>query len=69
MKNAFFETPHNEMKCVLSIKESNFNETRPSALGMSDPNWGPFIHIFVDEKIVSYVVNLVIHIICSQKIG
>ena len=50
MKNAFFETPHNEMKCVLSIKESNFNETRPSALGMSDPNWGPFIHIFVDEK-------------------
>ena len=26
------------------------NETRPSALGMSDPIWGPLIHIFVDEK-------------------
>ena len=25
-------------------------ETRPSALGMSDPIWGPVIHIFVDEK-------------------
>ena len=24
--------------------------TRPSALGMSDPIWGPLIHIFVDEK-------------------
>ena len=26
------------------------NKTRPSALGMSDPIWGPLIHIFVDEK-------------------
>ena len=25
-------------------------ETRPSVLGMSDPIWGPLIHIFVDEK-------------------
>ena len=25
-------------------------ETRPSALGMSDPIWGPLIHIFVDEE-------------------
>ena len=24
--------------------------TRPSALGMSDPIWGPLIHIFADEK-------------------
>ena len=24
--------------------------TRPSALGMSDPIWGPLIHNFVDEK-------------------
>ena len=24
--------------------------TRPSALGMSDPIWGPLIYIFVDEK-------------------
>ena len=24
--------------------------TRPSALGMSDPIWGPLIHIFVDER-------------------
>ena len=24
--------------------------TRPSALGMSDPIWGPLIHISVDEK-------------------
>ena len=24
--------------------------TRPSAFGMSDPIWGPLIHIFVDEK-------------------
>ena len=26
IKNAFFETLHNEIKCVMSIKESNFNE-------------------------------------------
>ena len=26
MKNAIFETPHNEIKCVLSIKESNFKK-------------------------------------------
>ena len=26
------------------------SSTRPSALGMSDPIWGPLIHIFVDEK-------------------
>ena len=26
------------------------NETRPSALGMSDPIWGPLIYIFVDER-------------------
>ena len=45
-----FETLHNEIKCVLNVKESNFNKTRPSALGMSDPIWGPLIHIFVDEK-------------------
>ena len=25
-------------------------KTRPSALGMSDPIWGPLIHIIVDEK-------------------
>ena len=25
-------------------------KTRPSALGMSDPIWGPLIHIFVDER-------------------
>ena len=25
-------------------------KTRPSALGMSDPIWGPLIHIFEDEK-------------------
>ena len=25
-------------------------QTRPSALGMSDPILGPLIHIFVDEK-------------------
>ena len=32
--------------------EVNFNslQTRPSALGMSDPIWGPLIHIYVDEK-------------------
>ena len=30
MKNAFFETPHNEIGCVLSIKESNFNEKNES---------------------------------------
>ena len=24
--------------------------TRPSALGMSDPIWGPLVHVFVDEK-------------------
>ena len=29
---------------------AKFNKTRPSALGMSDPIWGPLIHIFVDEK-------------------
>ena len=26
MKNAFFENPHNEIKCVLSIEGSNFDE-------------------------------------------
>ena len=31
-------------------KKHSANETRPSALGMSDPIWGPLIHIFVDEK-------------------
>ena len=25
-------------------------KTRPSALGMSDPIWGPLIYIFVDKK-------------------
>ena len=25
MKKSIFETPHSEMKCVKSIKESNFN--------------------------------------------
>ena len=28
MKNAIFETPHNEIKCVLSIKESNFENKK-----------------------------------------
>ena len=28
----------------------NIKQTRPSALGMSNPIWGPLIHIFVDEK-------------------
>ena len=26
--NAFFETLHNDIKCVLSVKESNFNEKK-----------------------------------------
>ena len=26
------------------------SKTRPRPLGMSDPIWGPLIHIFVDEK-------------------
>ena len=25
-----FETPHNEIECVLSVKESNFNENKRS---------------------------------------
>ena len=25
-KKCIFETPYNEIKCVLSVKESNFNE-------------------------------------------
>ena len=25
MKKNIFETPHNEIRCVISIKESNFN--------------------------------------------
>ena len=28
MKNAIFETPHNEIKCILSIKESNLNKKK-----------------------------------------
>ena len=28
MKNAFFETLHNEIKCVLSVKESNYTEKK-----------------------------------------
>ena len=31
-------------------RELSQMKTRPSALGMSDPIWGPIIHIFVDEK-------------------
>ena len=26
VERCIFETPHNEIKCVLSVKESNFNE-------------------------------------------
>ena len=33
-----------------AVLKTQNNQTRPSALGMSDPIWGPFIHIFVDEK-------------------
>ena len=37
--------------CKFNILHSpNTSLTRPSALGMSDPIWGPLIHIFVDEK-------------------
>ena len=32
------------------IENVNVNQTRPSALGMSDPIWGSLIHIFVDKK-------------------
>ena len=32
------------------MKTQQEKKTRPSALGMSDPIWGPLIHIFVDEK-------------------
>ena len=34
----------------LLIRRIAIFQTRPSALGMSDPIWGPLIHIFVDEK-------------------
>ena len=34
----------------MQIEVSEYEKTRPSALGMSDPIWGPLIHIFVDEK-------------------
>ena len=27
-KNCIFETPHNKIKCVLIVKESNFNEEK-----------------------------------------
>ena len=27
-EKCIFETPHNEIKCVLSVKESNFNEKK-----------------------------------------
>ena len=32
MKSAFLETPHNEIKCVLSINESNFKKKRDKIL-------------------------------------
>ena len=35
---------------ILNYKEEKTIKTRPSALGMLDPIWGPLIHIFVDEK-------------------
>ena len=39
------------LRCVEDFVKTDKNElTRPSALGMSDPIWGPLIHIFVDEK-------------------
>ena len=34
----------------LALEQVEAFETRPSALGMSDPIWGPLIHIFVDDK-------------------
>ena len=34
-----------------SFKEIIFG-TRPSALGMSNPIWGPLIHILVDEMTI-----------------
>ena len=32
MKSAFLETPHNEIKCVLSMNESYFNKKRDKIL-------------------------------------
>ena len=37
---------------IISIlsRQVRARKTRPSALGMSDPIWGPLIHIFVDKE-------------------
>ena len=53
-------TPHPKRKLVTFALHQHFVftvdkiaallKTRPSAFGMSDPIWGPLIHIFVDEK-------------------
>ena len=45
---ARYEKAKYELESV-KVMRSSF-KTRPSALGMSDPIWGPLIHIFVDEK-------------------
>ena len=37
------------MKTLLSVTIFRCNQTRPSALGMSDPICGPLIHNFVGE--------------------
>ena len=42
--------PKNLGRAMSSWSSISSMSTRPSALGMSDPIWGPLIHIFVDEK-------------------
>ena len=41
-EQSIFETPHNEMKCVMSVKESNFNEKKDQNVHIcsrSGPRW------------------------------
>ena len=49
----FFETPHNEIKCVLSIEESNFNDKFSLLLSVRAEGTGPLLPPYVqpDRKI------------------
>ena len=48
VSNSIYQAKASKFKGTLETLETVLS--RPSALGMSDPIWGPLIHIFVDER-------------------
>ena len=71
-EKCIFETPHNEIKCVLSVKESNFNEKKIKiftfAYGQGRGGWPPPPYGQPDHKISVFLrrplllLSLFIHI-------